>query len=56
MVRCSKIMKMQRDIHTTVLSSLEGIAVQVRTLIIILLLHFCLICVVADGMVQGVLV
>lgn len=30
MVRCSKIMKMQRDIHTTVLSSLEGIADQVR--------------------------
>lgn len=29
MVRCSKIMKMQRDIHTTVLSSLEGIAEQV---------------------------
>lgn len=28
MVRCSKIMKMQRDIHTTVLSSLEGIAEQ----------------------------
>lgn len=30
MVRCSKIMKMQRDIHTTVLSSLEGIADQVQ--------------------------
>ncbi|XP_049825027.1 transcription-associated protein 1 isoform X2 [Aethina tumida] len=30
MVRCSKIMKMQRDIHTTVLSSLEGIAVQME--------------------------
>lgn len=29
MIRCSKIMKMQRDIHTTVLSSLEGIADQV---------------------------
>lgn len=29
MVRCSKIMKMLRDIHTTVLSSLEGIADQV---------------------------
>nr|CAH7738958.1 unnamed protein product [Callosobruchus chinensis] len=30
MVRCSKIMKMQRDIHTTVLSSLEGIADQME--------------------------
>lgn len=29
MVKCSKIIKMQRDIHTTVLSSLEGIAEQV---------------------------
>ncbi|XP_057664226.1 transcription-associated protein 1 [Diorhabda carinulata] len=30
MIRCSKIMKMQRDIHTTVLSSLEGIADQME--------------------------
>ncbi|KAK9754067.1 FAT domain [Popillia japonica] len=30
MVRCSKIMKMLRDIHTTVLSSLEGIADQME--------------------------
>ncbi|XP_017777683.1 PREDICTED: transformation/transcription domain-associated protein isoform X2 [Nicrophorus vespilloides] len=30
MVRCSKIMKMQRDIHTTVLTSLEGIADQME--------------------------
>lgn len=30
MVRCSRIMKMQRDIHTTVLSSLEGIADQME--------------------------
>lgn len=33
MVRCSKIMKMQRDIHTTVLSCLEGIAEQAGFLI-----------------------
>jgi transformation/transcription domain-associated protein len=30
MIRCSKIMKMQRDIHTTALSSLEGIANQME--------------------------
>lgn len=30
MIRCSRIMKMQRDIHTTVLSSLEGIADQME--------------------------
>lgn len=29
MVRCSTIMKMQKDIHTTVVSCLEGIADQV---------------------------
>lgn len=30
MIRCSKIMKVQHDIHTTVLSSLEGIADQME--------------------------
>ncbi|XP_030767739.1 transcription-associated protein 1 [Sitophilus oryzae] len=30
MVQCSRIMKMQRDIHTTVLSSLEGMANQME--------------------------
>ncbi|CAH1110190.1 unnamed protein product [Psylliodes chrysocephalus] len=30
MIRCMKIMKMQRDLHTTVLSSLEGIADQME--------------------------
>lgn len=30
MVRCSRIMKMQRDIHTTLLTSLEGIANQME--------------------------